>query len=758
MKLNSLFLSIVTFLLFQIGNSQVISCFEIESILVDACAPSGAEGQNEMVRFKVGPNALNTSNLSVGWATVANSWDGVCQDASTALKVSQLNQTIQSCGILIEPTGGVLPANSKVILITGINFDVPSNSFAGLSDSVYVLFHCSASSSGNFANGGTGIRTLNMDFAVPSSCSDQVSYDRSLLVGGDGSTVNFGLDGTASYINNGCIAPFTPLDANWITPGVVCQSSSPIDLNTFVIGTSGGVWSGEGVSNGIFDPANLSGDFEIEYAVGEGACIVTSSQTIQVSLAGNASFSNPGTICSTNPIIQLNDLLSGDLGGIWSGNGVNGSQFDPSNLSGNFTLIYTIGLGSCSSSVQQTFEVLSIPEPIITGTTNFCNNETPSLLTASLIAGATANWFSDSTLSVIINNTDTYLPSTSSNLILYVTQQVGACESNPTVVNINFYQIPPIPSIISPVMYCDGASLPLLTSTSQYNVFWYTDSLLLNQVGSGPTYQPGLSGPNSYWLNALDGTCYSNAVEMILLPQESVIAEISLNGSNVVCGNNSVQLVSSSQTNNQWSTNESSESIFVNQAGNYTLTVTGACNTDSSSIEVIDGQVLANFAASVETGVEPLSVIFNDASEFADTCQWFVNGLLSSISPDVPQTYAMGTYSIMLICSNAFGCSDTLTRTIDVLSNKTELPNTFSPNGDGKNDILLFTLKGIVEYDVVLFNRWGNKVAEWDNNSSGWDGLSNGRVSPEGVYFYILRAFDLSNNLSEYKGSITLVR
>ena len=288
-----------------------------------------------------------------------------------------------------------------------------------------------------------------MDFSTPNSCSDQVSYDRSLLIGGDGATVNFSPDGTASYINNGCIAPYTPLDANWNNPGIVCQSSSPIDLNNLITGTSGGVWTGEGISNGIFDPSNLLGNVEIEYAVGLSACTVTSTQTIQVSPSGNANFSSPGNLYSSNPIIQLNDLLTGDSGGIWSGSGVSGSQFDPANLSGSVTLTYTIGIGSCSSSFQQTFEVLS---------------------------------------------------------------------------------------------------------------------------------------------------------------------------------------------------------------------------------------------------------------------------------------------------------------------NKTELPNTFSPNGDGENDFVFFTLKGIVKFDVVLFNRWGNKVAEWDSNSLGWDGMSNGKESPEGVYFYIISAHDLSNNLSEYKGSITLFR
>ena len=86
-------------------------CFQIQSILVDACAGS-QEGQNEMVTFQVGSTALSTANLSVNWPN--NSWLGLTKNASTAADVATVNATIVGCGFLKEPTANVLPANAKV--------------------------------------------------------------------------------------------------------------------------------------------------------------------------------------------------------------------------------------------------------------------------------------------------------------------------------------------------------------------------------------------------------------------------------------------------------------------------------------------------------------------------------------------------------------------------------------------------------------------------------------------------------------------
>ena len=133
------FLSILWFaILTQNSYSQ---CFNIESILVDACDNGTDEGFNEMVRFRVGPNPLNVSNLSVNWPS--NAWTGVIQNATTAAKVASINASIiaaGNCGQVLEPTGGVLPANSTVLLVTSQNFTINYNSFNSLTSTLYIIF------------------------------------------------------------------------------------------------------------------------------------------------------------------------------------------------------------------------------------------------------------------------------------------------------------------------------------------------------------------------------------------------------------------------------------------------------------------------------------------------------------------------------------------------------------------------------------------------------------------------------------------
>lgn len=246
------------------GMAQPMSkCFEIERILVDAC--SEPEGENEMVYLQIGNAALNTADLDVAWPTVANNWLGTCKNGQTALKTDSLNNSIQACGRLIEPTGGILPAGAKVILITSTNVQALANSFANLNDTVYVIYQCSGNTNGHFGNtGSSSPRRLYMTFNGGGGCSDTAIYDRSLLVningttgGGstlqDGSSVAFAWDGTATYYNNGCVAPFTPsfVDAGGDTS--VC-AGTPIQLNGAKQGIGNIRWSS---TQGTFDTATI---------------------------------------------------------------------------------------------------------------------------------------------------------------------------------------------------------------------------------------------------------------------------------------------------------------------------------------------------------------------------------------------------------------------------------------------------------------------------------------------------------------------
>ena len=74
-------------------NGGPCSCYEIECILVDACDPVGNEGANEMFRFSVGANSINTSDIVITWPS--NPWLGVCQNAQTDSIVATINAQLR---------------------------------------------------------------------------------------------------------------------------------------------------------------------------------------------------------------------------------------------------------------------------------------------------------------------------------------------------------------------------------------------------------------------------------------------------------------------------------------------------------------------------------------------------------------------------------------------------------------------------------------------------------------------------------------
>ncbi|MEO8151388.1 MAG: T9SS type A sorting domain-containing protein [Bacteroidia bacterium] len=274
------------------------NCFEITSILVDACG--SPEGENEMVRFDVGNAPLAITDLDITWPS--NSFKGICQDSITALKVDTLNNGIVGCGLLVEPTGGMLPANAKVLLVTSTDFSTTFNSFANLNDTLIIIFQCSGNIAGHFANNSStpGLRTLIMSFLNPAGCVDSVTYDRTLLVnqgggiGGspsynDGALVEFDNAGNPTYLNYGCQALVASLNTNAGSDRIFC-SAATIYLYGNVTGNYTSLqWSG---GTGTFNPPDsvVTGYITTLADTGlvpmwltaTGACGTTSTDTIYV--------------------------------------------------------------------------------------------------------------------------------------------------------------------------------------------------------------------------------------------------------------------------------------------------------------------------------------------------------------------------------------------------------------------------------------------------------------------------------------------
>jgi gliding motility-associated-like protein len=89
-----------------------------------------------------------------------------------------------------------------------------------------------------------------------------------------------------------------------------------------------------------------------------------------------------------------------------------------------------------------------------------------------------------------------------------------------------------------------------------------------------------------------------------------------------------------------------------------------------------------------------------------------------------------------------------------------QVPNAFSPNGDGTNDVFKVKdgYKSIIEFHGYIFNRWGKKLFEWKDISQGWDGRSSGHDVPDGVYFCRIDAKGADGKVYKIRKAINLLR
>lgn len=153
-------------------------------------------------------------------------------------------------------------------------------------------------------------------------------------------------------------------------------------------------------------------------------------------------------------------------------------------------------------------------------------------------------------------------------------------------------------------------------------------------------------------------------------------------------------------------------------------------------------------------------VRFTDASIHSEKVEYFPMEGIKLQGPDqifhFPDT---GHYVIMQISYNRFGCSDTSFKTVYVYDEyHFYIPNAFTPNDDGTNDLYHPVVSGVDKFLFQIFNRWGELIFETADHYEGWDGTRNGKKSQFGNYVYKVETIDLLGNEYSYAGSFLLIR
>jgi len=489
----------------------------------------------------------------------------------------------------------------------------------------------------------------------------------------------------------------------WTSPGATCVQAGAINLDALITGTSGGTWSGTGVTGNSFDPTGLAGQtISITYTVGGSPCQQTSTQTISVQSTISGAWTTPGTICESDGIVNLNSLITGTAGGSWSGTGVTGNSFDPTGLSGTVSITYSVGVNPCIDIVSHDIIVNSSP-------------------------------------------------------------------LDPTV-------------LVSNSTVCAGESVTITASGSgggvTYNI--YDAATGGNLLGTSPmTFVP--TSTDSYFIEVTNANGCINLggrEEVIIVVNPLPIADA---GANVqLCPNDGVNLIATGGGTYLWSTAETSATINVSPAINttYYVTVTntfGCTASDSVMVTIYTGagSLLANLDSTVteESELIVTDVALNDAGNI-NTVSILTNPSNGSVTVSgtnvsyLPNDGFIGTDTLTYIVCDAFCTSycDTALLIIRVTEDvQVFVPNGFSPNGDGINDVLeILGLDDYPENELFIYNRWGELVYYSKPYNNDWSGQSNndklkltGDEVIDGTYFYVLK---LAPDVEGMNGYIELRR
>lgn len=433
-------------------------------------------------------------------------------------------------------------------------------------------------------------------------------------------------------------------------------------------------------------------------------------------------------------------------------------------------------LGCNSATQSSTLTVNPLPTLSV--------NPQPALLclgsSAQLIASGTGTaytWLPASWLNVDNSATVTSNPPALQNYV--VVSSLNNCTTS-AAVTVSVLPLP-VAGITAPkTSLCAGDSV-VLEGSGGISCSW-KGPLNFNAAGQLITFNAiSASYSGIYTLTVSDhNNCKASATKSITvygLPQ-GYFNTASLRGCVPFCasldfktGISSAALSNMSwQVNNQAYAGSSFTSCF-NRPGNYLIQgalsdINGCSNSYTGMVQVYP-RPEAGFSFQPGHPVENLDAVqFSDGSSGATSFSWYFGSTAGSSSGKNPTWLyeTAGTYVVAQVVSNEWGCSDTAIKTLLVMPDvAVYVPNAFTPNEDGRNELFGPVLRGAAAYTMMVFDRWGEKIFETSDIAGAWDGTFKGEACQQGVYVWKLH-IEFENATPEGKqkrdlsGSVLLYR
>ena len=377
-------------------------------------------------------------------------------------------------------------------------------------------------------------------------------------------------------------------------------------------------------------------------------------------------------------------------------------------------------------------------------------------------------------------NTTVVHPSTTSTYTVTGKDAATGCTSKTTVnVVINGFPISPV--VTQPDSICPGGAAKLKATAPGGTYKWYEVATGGTPIYTGDTYQtPILTSNKTYYVEVVStDSCTSVTRTPVKVYLNAGPVSPTIAGKDTICPGKTATLTAIAPGGvYKWYDSPTGGTPFFTGPTYQTPVLTGTktyyvevvtpdqcTSTTRTPARVTIAEVIAQFIATPPRGTAPLNVSFTNQSTGATSYHWFFEPPYESILKDPSHTYSNSgeeelNYEVTLIAKNALGCADTtkLSIRIDPLS-ELVIPNVFTPNGDGINDLFTLQSKALRFVKAELYNSWGLKLYEWNAVHGGWDGRTEtGMEVPQGIYYYIIIAIGVDGKEYRLNGPFTLLR
>lgn len=543
-----------------------------------------------------------------------------------------------------------------------------------------------------------------------------------------------------------------------------------------------------GAGNGAtytWNPGNLSGSSVT--VTPASTSVYTVSATSSISCSGNNTVQvsvipSPTPILNSNsPACQGQNLNLSGGGGIsyqWSGPNFQStnqnpiiSQITPTN-SGIYTLTVTDS-NNCTGTLTQNIIVNASPSIGLSGAT-VCINQNMHLAASggtSYTWTGPGNFFSLNQNPVIsnvsLNNAGQYT---------VVVTDLNGC-SNTAIADVVITPLPvPLAGNNSPVCL---NNILLMNASGGVNYSWQGPNGFFSSVQNPSVNINSMAAGGNYTVTVTDliGCSSQTVLPVIVKPLPNLAIS---SPANVGCAPFCQQFTcfSSASANNyilslgngQLVNNDTAYTCFTN-SGTYTITAsvidTNQCSNTATYTVYIYPVPVADFNYAP---IKPVinvdqEVVFTDASWGAPIISWnwyFMNtAQYTSVeqNPSFPYTEP-GTYPVALVVKSDKGCTDTIIKSVTVSEDfGIYIPNAFTPNGDGLNDVFQPKGFGIVKYELMVFDRWGERLFTTRDFTEGWKGTNSaGKILKEDIYTWMITVTSVYSKREEYTGHVSLIR